>query len=833
MKKNVFIKLILILCLFLSVGALGNATVWAATNRGTDVTVASPGNTLITVDGTFVSPGKQRVLDRINQIRQEAAREGLADKYVPIKWSYDLEVIAQTRAAEAYLHQAHQRPSGKDTFSISSNGVSSFAENLAWNYAENADSMMKAIEQFYSEKADYVTYKKTGVSKGQTGHYVSMINPAYNHMGMGTFIGDRRYFHTSAQAFSHKTGLNESATGQYGAFSQTIEVQSNRLSNIKIESKNSAIGAGAPETATLSGTVIVDGFQNGSVTAHFPAVHWSSSNGTIAQVDSNGMITGLNSGSVTITARSGGVSATKTFTVKAIQSIHPVSAATKAGTAVVLPKTVTAIWSDGSKTQEVVTWPAVDVTNAGTTAKTVTVNGKIGKSSLPAKAIVTVQGISSVENASVATKSTVAPNLPAMVKVTWTDKSTSTEKVTWSALKPTDYTSNAKKVVTVSGTVAKTNLKSKLFLTVHAITSVSKPAISTKSGTAPALPATVKATWTDGSTTNETVKWSAVRATDYTSHTKKAFQVSGVVSKTNLTSTASVTVHAITRLSSPSVSTKTGIAPLLPTGVTAIWSDGTTTVEKVTWSALKAVDYTSATKKNISVAGAVAKINLKATATVTIHTIANLTPVKVSTISKQAPILPATVKATWTDGSVTEEAVVWPALIPEQYTSLIGEKVVMVEGGLKKTSLKAVATIQIMSEGIAMYRLYNRNNLEHFYTASLNERDTLVRIGWGVNEGIGWYAPASGAPVYRLYNKTLKDHHYTTSENEKNVLVAKHGWTYEGIAWYSGGSKPLYRLYNPKLKSGSHHYTTSENERDVLVSKHGWKYEGIAWYGIK
>ncbi|CRH94388.1 Bacterial Ig-like domain (group 2) [Chlamydia trachomatis] len=148
-----------------------------------------------------------------------------------------------------------------------------------------------------------------------------MINPAYNHMGMGTFIGERRYFHTSAQAFSHKTCLNESATGQYGAFSQTIEVQSNRLSNIKIESKNSAIGSGAPETATLSGTVIVDGFQNGSVTAHFPAVHWSSSNGTIAQVDSNGMITGLNSGSVTITARSGGVSATKTFTVKAIQSI--------------------------------------------------------------------------------------------------------------------------------------------------------------------------------------------------------------------------------------------------------------------------------------------------------------------------------------------------------------------------------------------------------------------------------------------------------------------------------------------------------------------------------
>ena len=39
-------------------------------------------------------------------------------------------------------------------------------------------------------------------------------------------------------------------------------------------------------------------------------------------------------------------------------------------------------------------------------------------------------------------------------------------------------------------------------------------------------------------------------------------------------------------------------------------------------------------------------------------------------------------------------------------------------------------------ESQVMYRLYNPNNKEHFYTASLHEKDTLVDIGWGFYEGL-------------------------------------------------------------------------------------------------
>ena len=132
-----------------------------------------------------------------------------------------------------------------------------------------------------------------------------------------------------------------------------------------------------------------------------------------------------------------------------------------------------------------------------------------------------------------------------------------------------------------------------------------------------------------------------------------------------------------------------------------------------------------------------------------------------------------------------------------------------------------------------MYRLYNKNSGEHFYTAKAGERDDLVKIGWQY-EGIGWYAPeTSETPVYRLYNKYGGEHHYTVNEAEKEALV-KAGWIDEGIGWYSDDNKTvvLYREYNPNARSCNHNYTTNQKEHEALV-KMGWNDEGTAWYGIK
>lgn len=136
-----------------------------------------------------------------------------------------------------------------------------------------------------------------------------------------------------------------------------------------------------------------------------------------------------------------------------------------------------------------------------------------------------------------------------------------------------------------------------------------------------------------------------------------------------------------------------------------------------------------------------------------------------------------------------------------------------------------------------MYRLYNPNSGEHFYTSSIVERDNVRDAGWNY-EGKGWSAPTSSStPVYRLYSGT--DHHYTTSAYERDELI-KAGWRDEGIGWYSDDAKgvTLYRQFNPNVNpnaetnnSGSHNYTTSRGEHDSLVSI-GWNDEGIGWYGV-
>ena len=148
-----------------------------------------------------------------------------------------------------------------------------------------------------------------------------------------------------------------------------------------------------------------------------------------------------------------------------------------------------------------------------------------------------------------------------------------------------------------------------------------------------------------------------------------------------------------------------------------------------------------------------------------------------------------------------------------------------------------VSTIANEEEHIAtstarMYRLYNPNSGEHFYTADEDERDYLSVIGWRY-EGTGWIAPIEGTPVYRLYNPNAGDHHYTMDVAERDYLVSV-GWNDEGVGWNSAGTDgvPLWRQYNPNAVAGAHNYTTGEDERDSLVSV-GWRHEGVGWYGLR
>ncbi len=180
----------------------------------------------------------------------------------------------------------------------------------------------------------------------------------------------------------------------------------------------------------------------------------------------------------------------------------------------------------------------------------------------------------------------------------------------------------------------------------------------------------------------------------------------------------------------------------------------------------------------------------------------------------------------------------------EKQTVVVNGEVVELEPPVKEGQAEANATeapkedlvqgnarsFRAAASSIPMYRLYNPNSGEHFYTKTVSERDHLRSVGWRY-EGIGWQAPTNGNPVYRLYNPNAGDHHYTLLASERDHLK-KVGWRDEGISWYSPNSGiPLYRLYNPNAKAGSHHYTPITSDRDNFI-KAGWRYEGIAWYAV-
>ena len=189
-----------------------------------EVNINSASTSFVGIEGNFLTPDKQAILDRINAIRKEAVAEGIVNSYVPIKWSTALEKTAFSRAAEASVTMNHKRLSNKDIWSAWPSGNFSLAENLAWNY----DGFMTAINQWYEEKADYVKSLSGASVSAQTGHYESLINPELTYMGLAAFDNPKNSWITVAQSFGTASGGSEELAGGYGKAIQYTEVNSSQ-----------------------------------------------------------------------------------------------------------------------------------------------------------------------------------------------------------------------------------------------------------------------------------------------------------------------------------------------------------------------------------------------------------------------------------------------------------------------------------------------------------------------------------------------------------------------------------------------------------------------------
>ena len=279
----------------------------------TDVAEASDKCTMLGVYGSYFSQA-QEALDRINEIRKEACEQGdvqdprnpdrylQPSDYVPLKWSSDLENIARIRAAEAgigysFMNSGHDRLNQRGTYSISSNGITSWAEDLAYYWKKD---MVQGIQLWYEEKQDWLNQDASKV----TGHYTSMINPNYTYVGFGGFYSEAaRYPSTMSAEFSYMDNLDETMQDAPENVMQKIEVSKEFIKETYLEGDDKIVTGG---TTTVEPRVTI---QRGNAVRTLwtiaEDITYTSSNPDVATVTEDGVVTGKAMGTTTITARSG------------------------------------------------------------------------------------------------------------------------------------------------------------------------------------------------------------------------------------------------------------------------------------------------------------------------------------------------------------------------------------------------------------------------------------------------------------------------------------------------------------------------------------------------
>lgn len=278
----------------------------------------------------------QAALDYINAVRLEACLEGVPNPnnpsvplteadYVPLKWSTSLEKIARIRASEVAFVVGHVRHNGQNIWTISYDGVTSNAENLAWNFS-STNGMVSGLERFYDEKANWL-WEASGKEfpndgkDHQTGHYTAMINPSFRYVGVASFYSSEGlYPNAVAQEFSATSkALSQDALPLYSGIYQKVKVQETMLGNYGLEVPEIlSVGDDAQIVVKADFTLGKNKFRVRSL----EQFTYSSSNVSVLTVSSDGRMTPVAIGTATVTVKKGNTTiGTKTVTVNSARSL--------------------------------------------------------------------------------------------------------------------------------------------------------------------------------------------------------------------------------------------------------------------------------------------------------------------------------------------------------------------------------------------------------------------------------------------------------------------------------------------------------------------------------
>ncbi|KFI98066.1 Ig-like domain-containing protein [Bifidobacterium stellenboschense] len=423
---------------------------------------------------------------------------------------------------------------------------------------------------------------------------------------------------------------------------------------------------------------------------------------------------------------------TFTVTVKVIVTARTIKSVTapddqtvESGTEPTYPDTVAVTYNDGEAGTANVTWTKLTKDQYGKHAGgEFTVKGTVDgyADGVSFKVTVNPATVKSVEPSATTAQTVVnqTPDLSGITAtVTYTNGDTETKDITWEEttadqFKTADDTVPVKGSVTVDGKAYEFTVNvTVVAATVDSVTgpSADTPAVTVESGDKPDF-SNVKATvtWSNGTTTQESVTWNEPNKADYTNRKGGTFAVNGKVSIAgrDYKVTATYKVNPATaQQATPTDGTTTitvdsGTDPTakLPKSATVTWSNGDTTTSPITWiTSYNEADWKARAGKTFTVNGTVdpdvettakaktakvkaaAAVALAADATTTLSVTVKV-KVNPATITKVAdiptvpteakvdptPNLPKTVKTDWSNGETgVDTPITWDKIKKDDY----------------------------------------------------------------------------------------------------------------------------------------------------------------------
>ena len=442
------------------------------------------------------------------------------------------------------------------------------------------------------------------------------------------------------------------------------------------------------------------------------------------------------------------------------------------GDTLVLPQTMSVLWTGGATTDEPVTWePLTDEQLAmlksreggsfevAGTVETLGEDVTVKVTVLPAVPV--YADMPSAQEIWVGG----TPELPETLTVTWSNGDVSDEPVAWDELD-----------TSVAGTLTATGTIEGLSSPVTAQVTVKPLEVASVEGQdveldiasgemnadalVAALPATASVSWSDGSVTEEPIAWSALpgeQEAALSSRGGAAFTLSGVVGETGVASSAQIKVEAAAMVSAEAVPAQevwVGGEPALPETVAVTWSNGDVTDEPVSWGAAD-----TSQPGAVEVEGSVVGLADPVAATVEVRAPEAVSAGDGGPLAASVPsgagaadalaALPQTVPVSWSDGSVTEEPVAWAEPDAAQLAALSSREggTVEVQGAVGETGQSVSATVEVApAEPVSA----QAPQAQEVWAGGAPELPATVEVTWSngdvTDEPVAWGAADTSQP---------------------------------------------------------------------------------------